>query len=392
LRFLIVQTDYGEFLRAFHRRHGELASAPYEEYQRLREGELFGYGHSYARWLRNLGHQAEVICANDETAQQAWARQHGPTMLRISVGIGRARTMLRPIRRSVRRAMPSRAAAASTWKMSWLEEILAEQVRAAAPDVLICLNVTGVTPDLIGQLRDSVGLMVGQHGATPLPAMQRFRCYDLILSSFAPTVDALRAAGVRAEPLRLGFDPDVLDRLGDLPRTHDISFVGSFFGGIHDSRISFVEALCERFEEMRVWTASIDSLAESSPIRRCYVGPAWGIDMFGVLLGSRITINHHGDFRLAANNCRLYEATGCGALLLTDAKPNLPELFDLGREVLAYEDVDHCVELIDSYLDRSEDCAAIAQAGRERTLRDHTYGQRMTELVGLVGEVADSGR
>ena len=37
-----------------------------------------------------------------------------------------------------------------------------------------------------------------------------------------------------------------------------------------------------------------------------------------------------------ANNMRLYEATGVGALLVTDWKENLGEMFEPGKEVVAY--------------------------------------------------------
>ena len=43
----------------------------------------------------------------------------------------------------------------------------------------------------------------------------------------------------------------------------------------------------------------------------------------------KVTVNRHIDIAEEyANNMRLYEATGMGACLVTDAKLNLPCLFD----------------------------------------------------------------
>ena len=39
-----------------------------------------------------------------------------------------------------------------------------------------------------------------------------------------------------------------------------------------------------------------------------------------------------------ATNMRLFEATGCGAMLITDAKQNLGDLFSVGVEIVAYRD------------------------------------------------------
>jgi len=109
--------------------------------------------------------------------------------------------------------------------------------------------------------------------------------------------------------------------------------------------------------------------------------------MYDVLNRSRITLNHHGDVLPYANNMRLFEATGVGALLLTDWKNNLGEMFVPGKEVLAYRTPEECAELIRYYLTHDEERQAVARAGQARTLRDHTYYQRMQELVGIVGKL-----
>lgn len=85
-----------------------------------------------------------------------------------------------------------------------------------------------------------------------------------------------------------------------------------------------------------------------------------------------------------AGNIRLYEATGMGTLLLTDWKSNLPELFEVGREVVAYRSVGECAEQISYYLAHEEERAAIAAAGQRRTLTEHTIDRRMQELVGIL--------
>jgi spore maturation protein CgeB len=106
--------------------------------------------------------------------------------------------------------------------------------------------------------------------------------------------------------------------------------------------------------------------------------------MFQLLRNSRITLNHHGDIGPYANNMRLYEATGVGTLLITDWKANLQEMFEPGKEVVAYRTPDECAELIQYYLEHDEERKAIARAGQERTLREHTYYQRLQELVDIV--------
>src|SRR5262249_20585498 len=107
--------------------------------------------------------------------------------------------------------------------------------------------------------------------------------------------------------------------------------------------------------------------------------------MFEVLHSSLITLNHHVDVAgRYAGNIRLFEATGVGALMITDWKENLHEIFEPGKEVVAYRTPEECVELAQYYLDHEDERRAIATAGQKRVLREHTYRHRMQQLLGMV--------
>ena len=104
-----------------------------------------------------------------------------------------------------------------------------------------------------------------------------------------------------------------------------------------------------------------ERLPEGSPIRARHHGEVWGLDMYRALARSRITLNRHIDVaENNANNMRLYEATGVGALLITDRKDNLGELFEVGREVVAYGSAEEAVELIRHYIAHPEEARGIA--------------------------------
>jgi len=81
---------------------------------------------------------------------------------------------------------------------------------------------------------------------------------------------------------------------------------------------------------------------------------------------------------------RLFEATGVGTLLITDWKMNLHDMFELGKEVVAYRSPEECIKLVQYYLEHDREREAIARAGQERTLREHTFYHRMQEVVEIV--------
>jgi hypothetical protein len=260
-----------------------------------------------------------------------------------------------------------------------MARILLAQLDALRPDLVLNQDLPALSGSLLGEVRARTTALAGQHAAIPLPA-SGLDPYDLLVSSFPPTVDELRRRGHRAELSRLGFDPAVLDALGDAPLLrHGLTFVGSL-APIHSSRRSFLEELAQLVPDLRVWTP--EPLPRSSSLRGRRAGAVWGREMFEVLRASRATLNHHGDVAPFANNMRLYEATGVGTVLLTDAKQNLTEIFDPGAEVLTFGSAAECAAVYAGLDDTTRE--AVATAGQRRTLRDHTYRARVEELLALL--------
>jgi hypothetical protein len=388
MRFLIVNTDYGTFLRQLYSQYYALETAPYEEQMRARTESLFGVADFYSSNLRRLGHEAWDVYSNNEFMQRAWAREHG-------LPVGEARPRARTTYRMLERV---RGVAANTplrylkrplgpllhvlgGQQAWLYDILSAQIRHYRPDVLLNQNIS-LASRFFQEAKPYARLLVGQH-ASVMPKGQDLNVYDLMISSLPNLVDYFRRQGVSSELHRLGFEPGVLQRLGEVKKSRLVSFVGSVFAA-HASRREWLDYVCQR-TGVEVW-GQVNGLPQDSPVADCHRGTAWGLEMYRILSGSHITLNHHIDVAgNYANNMRLFEATGVGTLLITDWKENLHEMFDPGSEVVAYRSREECVELIQHYVNHDHEREAIARGGQRRTLRHHTYYERMQELVDIVG-------
>ena len=366
MKVLILDTYYSGFLGTTYRRDSTLAALPYAEQRDALLGLAFGTADFYSRRLRELGVDAIDVIGNCAPLQWQWAREHGAARgswrrrLRDAVGV------MRGVGRAV--ASPKEA-----------ETLVIEQVRAFAPDVLYCQNLSFLSPPALAEAKRHARLTVGQI-ASPLPPREFLIGYDLIVTSFPHFVPRLRALGVPSEYLRIGFEPRVLERLGPVPRSRPVTFVGGL-SPAHARGNRLLEALAHRIP-LDVFGYGVETLPQDSAVRRRHCGEAWGLDMYRVLAESRITINRHIDVAEDnANNMRLYEATGTGALLVTDAKSNLGDLFRIGEEVLQYRDEDEAVALVERYLADADGRDRIARAGQRRTLTEHTYERRMQELL-----------
>lgn len=77
---------------------------------------------------------------------------------------------------------------------------------------------------------------------------------------------------------------------------------------------------------------------------------------------------------------RNFEIPGCGGFLLTEYADNLKDYYEIGKEIVCFEGVEDLIEKIKYYLIREQEREAIAKAGYERTLREHTYEQRFNKI------------
>lgn len=366
MRIALLDTYYPRFLAAHYAAHPALACETYADQQQNLLEQVFGTSDFYSRHLRAMGHDAQDLIVNCTPLQTSWAQEHRVRYSALALKLPQ-RLLRLPVVGPRLSALPG------------LVEIAVAQIKAARPDVLYCQDLWFLPPQKLVELRPHVKLVVGQI-ASPLPPEAYLKGYDLILTSFPHFVPRLRAMGVAAEYFRIGFDTRVLELLGEVEQDIDASFVGGI-SRHHGKALPMLEYLA-RSTPIEFFGYGAGSLSRSSPIVARHHGEVWGLDMYRALARSRVTLNRHINVaENNANNMRLYEATGVGALLITDRKDNLGELFEVGKEVVAYSSPEEAAELIRYYIAHPEEAQAIARAGQARTLRDHTYQRRMEELV-----------
>jgi spore maturation protein CgeB len=360
---------YADFLESFYREHLGLADRRYKEQLETLLDACFGTSDFYSRHLNALGCEAHDLVANCVALQRAWARENGTRYSELALKLSPKWARLPILGRWLAR-------------LPGLLRIAVDQVRAMKPDVLYCQSLTLFPPGLIRDLKPHVRLVVGQI-AYPMPPREYLEPFDLILTSFPHFVSRFRRMGIASEYLRIGFDDRVLEKLGIVKKSVDVSFVGGF-SAAHGKGTALLEFLA-RNTSIEFFGYGRDALSPDSPIRARHRGEVWGMDMYRALASSRVTVNRHIDVaENYANNMRLYEATGVGAMLVTDWKKNLGDLFDIGSEVVAYRSPEEACELVRYYANHPEEAAAIAHAGQARTLREHTYLLRMKDLVSIL--------
>ena len=374
MRVLILNTDYEAFLEDLYAENPGLAEQSYSQQMAVRNRSLFGAADFYSEGLKANGVEAADVHLNNRAMQLRWAAEHGVNI--------HADGPVKPQRlgAKVRRLFGGNSEPPSQLAVmpDWTRSVMIAQIEAFDPDVILnqVMHFVGAQ-----SLRTLVGrhcLLVGQVAA-PWHEPEDDLGYDLVATSLPNYVQKFERRGIRTFYNQLGFAPSVLASVPEAERDLAVTFVGTL-SSHHADRIRLLEHLATR-TKLNIWGMGIEEVSRDSPIRRCYRGQAWGREMFAIFRRSQIVINQHigiaGDF---ANNMRLYEATGCGATLVTDRKANLHELFDVGSEVVDYRGSTECIARIEELLSEPVRCADVGAKGQARTCSDHTYVQRTAEL------------
>lgn len=322
MRILIADTAYPEFLKT-----APIGSGTYEEELRSFLSRQFGTFYAYSRNLASLGHECIDVIVNHESLQQLWSKEH-----------------------------------------LCFSDIFEAQIKHYDPDVILL-------QDLSIAVNKTDRILAAQCSCRP---PDKIPPLDVVFSSLPNLIQHFDGLGIRTLFLPLAFEPSVLD--GPQPtRDIDISFVGGVGRDLHWRKgTETLELIAEEFGESFHWYGyGLERLPSGSALRACYRGPAWGREMYSIYRRSRIVVNRHGEIADGhANNLRMFEATGCGAMLLTEEAANLKDFFN-DSECVHYNSPAQAVELIREFIADDDRRESVAYAGQMRTLRDHTYAERM---------------
>ena len=96
---------------------------------------------------------------------------------------------------------------------------------------------------------------------------------------------------------------------------------------------------------------------------------------------SKASLNLFGGCVHGGMPLRPFDIGASGGLLLTHYQRELPGLFDVGKECLAFRDQNEMLDLLDRVNASPADFNAIALAGRKRVLAQHTWSHRVTRII-----------
>ncbi len=168
----------------------------------------------------------------------------------------------------------------------------------------------------------------------------------------------------------------------------------TFVGGFHPYRKWFIKTLRSKGVGIEVFghgwpngslTAdAMNRIFVTSKIN-LNIGNSHSFDVRYLLSGMRPLV--YGLLRAKNSSqikARNFEIPYFNGFQLTDYVPSLENYFDIGKEIVCYNDVDEAARLIKFYLENDVDREAIKQAGHGRAVGEHGFTHRLDAVLSTI--------
>lgn len=252
------------------------------------------------------------------------------------------------------------------------------QIDFYKPDIIWIFDPAHMPPFVLNYVTGNHKSIKIAQIAAPLPNLDWFKNYDLMLSSQGTHIETWRQRGFNAEFFPQAVSSDSCTAKEWDTRELLLSFIGSITP-IHTLRLEYLELVYKKFD-IKCFGPGKKFISRNSPLYSHWQNAIWGKELFNTYGNTKISLNIHGDDSpTEAANMRLLEATGCGSLLLSEYKKNIKDYFR-DDEIITYNSKWDLLDKINFLIDNDTYAKEVAAAGMKRTLMSHTYDIRVWNI------------
>jgi spore maturation protein CgeB len=273
---------------------------------------------------------------------------------------------------------------------------LVDVARRTDPDVVFFfLFGDEIPPSAVAQVGQAAGAPTMNWFADDHWRFERFSSRYALVLDWVITTDHAAMERYHA----LGMEQVILsqwacNRYAYEPTGDSIAHEVTFVGQPHGDRREIIDRIRAVGHEVECWGLGwpggrIDHqemvrIFSTSRINLNLSNSATPPNTIRVRVGRLLGRGHSGPLRSQIKG-RTFEVPGCGGLLLTERVPHLEEYFEIGREIAVFDGTDDLMTQVDHWLDDEDARAAVAEAGYQRVIRDHTYDRRFEHIFRTAG-------
>ncbi len=220
------------------------------------------------------------------------------------------------------------------------------------------------------------------------PLLDALPYYDFVFCGGTEAIDFLNKNGIKnAAWLPFACDPQhhkpvQLDIQERQSYSHDIVFVGSFYP-------NRAEILSQLFDfNLGIWGPGWEKIPKNHPLRKYItIGNIKPEEWIKIYSAAKIVIVIH--YQDKKNPChqaspKVYEGLACNCFVLVDNQRDVRALFEDGKHLVIFKDIDDLRGKIAYYLAHSQERINIAQSGYSEVMHKHTYLHRLQSMLNTV--------
>ena len=107
------------------------------------------------------------------------------------------------------------------------------------------------------------------------------------------------------------------------------------------------------------------------------------VDMPLIFHKSKINLNITAKSIRSGLSLRIFDVLGCGGFLITNFQSELPDYFEIGKDLVTYESPQDLLDKCSYYLKHEDERIEIANNGYEKVKQFHTWDIRLVQLLQL---------
>jgi glycosyl transferase family 1 len=280
-----------------------------------------------------------------------------------------------------------------------LEEILLAQIEEHKTEIFYNLDPMRYGSDFIRKLPGCVRTTIAWRAA-PSPGAD-FGAYDAVVCNFPGILSDYRRRGWRGEYFSPAHDPAMDAYAANDDRTIDVLFIGSYsrhhlrrakvLDGVASLRNRFNVVFC--LDRSRLTRLVESPLFEFLPVKSgrrppdtvaVTEGPVFGRELYAKIASAKVVLNSAVDMAGAdRGNMRCFEATGCGALMVSDSG-NYPQGFADMETMMVFETDEKATAVIEDALQNGERSRQIAAQAHRMVAGQYNKDRQWNDFKNLV--------
>lgn len=274
--------------------------------------------------------------------------------------------------------------------ISKLDINLINTVKEIKPDFILVIKGESISAKTIQYIRKNFDIPVAMWFVddphfTNVMSKHFYFAYDYYFTSSFIFAEKIKKKGFKnTEYIAFACDPKFQKKIKvSKPDQKKYNCDINFIGTCYPERWNYIRKLKDY--DIKIWGKWWNLPLRLADMKNKHMNYFLSSDEWVKLFNtSKITLNVHPrimKYGGMKSNHRTYEAGGCGSFVICDKTVGIEDLFVPDKEIVLYSNVNELRDKLDYYLKNDKEREKIGKNCQKRCYKDHTYDNRVKQIL-----------